>query len=111
MTQHLPERPMLVGQLQKALIIAVDAKTECAQYQHTPEIHARTAVTAINVLLNRLFKSLEDSLLQFRSDVDILEGTEQPGDVIAGALIEADRRDIDCTQLFLRLKWAQMTDA
>ena len=93
---------MLVGQLQKALIIAVDAKTECAQHQHTPEIHARTAVTAINVLLNRLLKNLEDSLLQFRSDVDIL--AEQPGDVIAGALIEADRRDIDLTQLFLRFK-------
>ena len=44
----------------------------------------------------------------------MLEDTEQPGDVIAGASIEVDRADVDCVQvrqnthcawLFLRFKW------
>ncbi len=34
-----------------------------------------------------------------------MEVTEQAGDVIARAFIEADRSDIDFAQLFLRFKW------
>ena len=95
---------MTIGQLPEVLTIVVGIEAERAQYPHTPEIHGRTAVTAIDVLRNFLLQNLEDRLLQLRSDVDMLGGAKQPGDVIAGASIEADRRNIDFIQLFLRFK-------
>ena len=87
-SEHLPQCTVFIGQLLKAVVVAVDGQTQGAKNQYFSEIHTRaTIVTAGGY---HSLKGLKNLLSQLRGDPDRLKSPQEAGYVVPGFGVEGD---------------------
>ncbi len=92
-SEHLPQCTVFIGQLLKAVVVAVDGQTQGAKNQYFPEIHTRAAIVTAGGYHS--LKGMENLRSQLWGDPDMLKSPQEAGYVVPGFGVEGDGRDID----------------
>jgi hypothetical protein len=107
MAEHLADRRVLVGQLQNPIVVGIEPQTQGTEHQDLPLLHARATglgadfALAVRSLRENFGENGEDLLAQLWGNVDVLQSRENTWNVISGAEVKRNGRNVLLAELQL----------
>jgi hypothetical protein len=102
--EPLPQGLVLIGQFVDAVIVGVEAQPQHPEHEDRPLRHAGPPGVRADLALplgsfgERLFEAGEDALAHVGIEVEVLQSTQNPWDVVAGFGVEDAGRNVDLAE-------------
>jgi hypothetical protein len=87
-THHLPQVPMLLGQVLQFVVVEIAAQSHGREHQNLPVVHSFTAHIVTRILVDILRNQIENRISRFRLAVNVLQRGQNGNNFIAAFQIE-----------------------